>query len=36
MGLVAGEIGKRMAREDGVTTAISYFEKRVLGNSMDG
>jgi hypothetical protein len=36
MGLVAGEIGKRMAREDGVTTAISYFEKRVLGTSMDG
>ena len=31
MALVAGEIGKRMAMEDGVTTAISYFEKRVLG-----
>ncbi|PSB26166.1 glycosyltransferase [Stenomitos frigidus] len=29
--LVASEIGKRMAMEDGVTTAISCFEKRVLG-----
>ena len=31
MVLVASEIGKRMAMEDGVSTAISYFEKLVLG-----
>jgi UDP:flavonoid glycosyltransferase YjiC (YdhE family) len=31
MALVASEIGKRMAMEDGVTTAISYFEQLVLG-----
>ncbi|MBY0454796.1 MAG: hypothetical protein K2Q11_07945 [Burkholderiaceae bacterium] len=31
MALAASEIGKRMAMEDGITTAISSFEKLVLG-----
>jgi UDP:flavonoid glycosyltransferase YjiC (YdhE family) len=32
MPAIATEIGERMAAEDGVGTAISYFEKLILGN----